>query len=357
MNERRFKMSDRKDLKKTKTLMTRRDFVKTSGLLLGGISLGGIPSNALAQPATNWKYYYFTPPLHHDTVTMKEFARDIQALTNNELQITIYPGGELPYRPTEAVNIVRDRFVDGAGCVGDFVAGSVPILNLTNLPMLITDLNEMQKAMESFAPYVEKELEKRGIRLLFWHFNSQKCIFGRGEPIEKLEHIKGKKIRTFGVPDSQFIKRLGATPVSMPNTEVPTAMQRGVMDAFIASAFFSVGSRWDELCDWSYLIDMTAIAVYEVISIPSLKKLSAAHSKKLFDTAAKYHTRWNGEIVQLEKKSRKAMADKGKKMIKISEKDRLEATEIIKPYWEEWANSAGPEAVEALKHVRNTLKK
>jgi TRAP-type C4-dicarboxylate transport system substrate-binding protein len=337
--------------------ITRRDFLKDTGLVLGAISLASMPYNTLAQSVSKWKYYYFTPPLHHDTVTMKEYAKEIQQRTDDQLQITIYPGGELPYRPTEAVNIVRDRFVDGAGCVGDFVAGSVPILNLTNLPMLITDLSEMEKAMLSFTPYVEKELAKRSVRLLFWHFNSQKCIFGRGKPIEKLGDIKGKKIRTFGVPDSQFIKRLGATPVSMPNTEVPTAMQRGVMDAFIASAFFSVGSRWDELCDWSYLIDMTAIAVYEVVSVPSLKKLSAANSKIVFDTAAKYHARWNREIVELEKKSRKAMADKGKKMIKISDKDRLKATEIIKPYWQEWADSAGSEAVEALRRVRNTLKK
>ena len=337
--------------------ITRRDFIKDTGLILGAISLAGVPYNILAQSVNKWKYYYFTPPMHHDTVTMKEYAKEIEQRTNGQLQITVYPGGELPYRPTEAVNIVRDRFVDGAGCVGDFVAGSVPILNLTNLPMLITDLSEMEKAMVSFAPYVEKELEKRGVRLLFWHFNSQKCIFGRGKPIENLDDIKGKKIRTFGVPDSQFMKRLGATPVSMPNTEVPTAMQRGVMDAFIASAFFSVGSRWDELCDWSYLIDMTAIAVYEVISVPSVKKLSATNSKIVFDTAAKYHTRWNREIVELEKKSRKAMADKGKKMIRISDKDRLKATEIIKPYWQEWADSAGPDAVKALQRVRSALKK
>jgi TRAP-type C4-dicarboxylate transport system substrate-binding protein len=350
-------MASKKNGSELRKGITRRDFIKDAGLILGAISLAGVPYNALAQSVSKWKYYYFTPPMHHDTVTMKEYAKEIQQRTNDQLQITIYPGGELPYRPTEAVNIVRDRFVDGAGCVGDFVAGSVPILNLTNLPMLITDLSEMEKAMVSFTPYVEKELAKRSVRLLFWHFNSQKCIFGRGKPIEKLGDIKGKKIRTFGVPDSQFIKRLGATPVSMPNTEVPTAMQRGVMDAFIASAFFSVGSRWDELCDWSYLIDMTAIAVYEVVSVPSLKKLPAANSRIVLDTAAKYHTRWNREIVELEKKSRKAMADKGKKMIKISDKDRLKATRIIKPYWQEWADSAGPEAVEALKRVRNTLKK
>ena len=290
----------------------RRDFLKKSGMILGAVSLGGIPFETRAQNVAKWKYYYYTPPLHHDTVTMKEFAKEVQQLTGNQVQITIYPGGELPYPPTEAVNIVRDKFVDGAGAVSDFVAGSVPLLNLMNLPMLVTDLDEMTKAMKIFMPYAEKEFEHAGARTLFWHFNSQKCVFGRGKPVSSLDDLKGMKIRSFGVADAQFIQRLGAIPVAMPNTEVPQAMQRGVMDAFIASAFFTLGSRWDDLMDWAYLIDMAVISVYEVVSIPSLKGLSADHSKTLFDVAGKYQTRWNQEIVELEKKARVDMANKGK---------------------------------------------
>ena len=207
--------------------LRRRDFLKKSGMILGAVSLGSIPFETQAQDVLKWKYYYYTPPLHHDTVTMKDFAKDVEKLTGNQLQIAIYPGGELPYAPMEALNIVRDKFVDGAGAVSDFVAGSAPLLNLMNLPMLVTDLNEMTKAMKVFMPYVEKDFEHRGIRTLFWHFNSQKSIFGRGKPVSSLEELKGMKIRSFGVPDAQFLQRLGATPVSMPNTEVPQAMQRG----------------------------------------------------------------------------------------------------------------------------------
>jgi TRAP-type C4-dicarboxylate transport system substrate-binding protein len=286
-----------------------------------------------------------------------EFAKEVQQLTGNQIQITVHPGGELPYVPTEALNIVRDRFVGGAGAVSDFVAGSAPLLNLMNLPMLVTDLNEMTKAMKIFVPYVEKEFETRGIRILFWHFNSQKSIFGRGKPVSNLDDLKGMKIRSFGVADAQFIQRLGAIPVAMPNTEVPQAMQRGVMDAFIASAFFTVGSRWDDLIDWAYLIDMAVISVYEVISIPSLREVSSANSKTLFDVAGKYHTRWNQEIVELEKKARVDMANKGKKMFQASGKDRTRSIEVMKAYWPEWAKSVGPAAIEALGQVRETLGK
>jgi TRAP-type C4-dicarboxylate transport system substrate-binding protein len=335
----------------------RREFLKKSGMILGAVSLGGIPFETRAQNVAKWKYYYYTPPLHHDTVTMKEFAKVVEQLTGNQVQITIHPGGELPYAPMEALNIVRDKFVDGAGAVSDFVAGSAPLLNLMNLPMLVTDLNEMTKAMKVFMPYVEKDFEVRGIRTLFSHFNSQKCVFGRGKPVSSLNDLKGMKIRSFGVPDAQFIQRLGAIPVAMPNTEVPQAMQRGVMDAFIASAFFTLGSRWDDLMDWAYLIDMAVVSVYEVVGVPSLKGLSADQSKTLFDLAVKYQERWNQEIVELERKARVDMANKGKKMLQATENDRAKAMEIIKPYWSEWAKSVGPNAVEALQKVRETLNK
>lgn len=341
----------------SKTGLTGRNFARKCGIILFAISLGVFPFKAAGKNVTKWKYYQITPPLHHDSITFKEFTKEVERLTNGQLQITAHTGGELPYRPNEAVNIVRDRFVDGGTAVSDFVAGSIPILNLTNLPMLVTSERELSRAMKVFEPYVEKELNKRGVRILFWHFNSMKCIFGRGEPIENLNDIKGKKIRTFGVPDSQFIKRLGGTPVSMPNTEVPTAMQRGVMDAFIASAFFTLGCKWDELCDWGYLFDMSAIMSFETLSIASVKELSNENSKILFDTAARYHTRWHKEILDLEKKARMIMVKKGKKMIEITEKDRASSTEIIKPYWQEWADSVGADAPEALRKVRDALGK
>ena len=109
--------------------------------------------------------------------------------------------------------------------------------------------------------------------------------------------------------------------------------------------------------EWAYLIDMAVVSVYEVVGIPSLKGLSSEHSKTLFDLAGKYQTRWNQEIVELEKKARVDMANKGKKMLQATESDRAKAMEVIKPYWGEWANSVGPNAVEALQKVRETLNK
>lgn len=319
--------------------------------------IGALPFTAHAAGPIKWKYYHITPPLHHDVSTMREFAADVQKLTNGELQIKVYSLGEVPYKPTEAVSVIRDRFMDGGVLVSDFVSGEIPLFNFTNLPMLVTDVDEQAKAMPILVPYLERELKKRGLTLLFWRYNSQKGLFGRGKAIEGLDDFKGRKIRSFGSADAEFLKRLGAIPVTMPSTEVSTAMQRGVMDAFIASAFYSVGLRWDENCDWGYLMNMTAITSYECVNSNSLAELSAANQKVLFDTAAKYQIRWNKEIVELEDQARASMAKGGKKLLKMTKEDRLKATELMKPFWSDWANSMGADAVEALRKVRDVLGK
>jgi TRAP-type transport system periplasmic protein len=338
-----------------RTRVTRRTLLKGMGTAIGGAMLSGFPGIISAEEAIKWRYYAYTPPLHQYTKMLKEIAQEVEQKTNKRLQITVFPGGELPYNPTEVFNIVRDRFVEGGEAVADFVAGSVPITNLTNLPMLATNLKELEEAMKVFQPYVQGELDRMGLQILFWDFGSIKAIYGKGKPVEKLSDLKGRRIRAFGAVDSQFVRLLGATPVALPPTEVPQAMQRGVMDAFIASAQFAVGSKWDELTQWGYLLEMSGIAIYETVNRAALQALPQDVSKILTETASAYQKRWNSTVAAMEKTGREAMEKKGIKLVTASAEDQKRARELAAPYWEEWAKSVGPKAVQALQEVRKAL--
>ncbi len=335
----------------------RRTLLKGIGATLGGAVLSGIPNPVMSQEVIKWRYYAYTPPLHQYTLLLKELAQEVEQKTKKRLQITVFPGGELPYNPTEVFNIVRDRFVEGGEAVADFVAGSVPLLNLTNLPMLITSLAELEIGMKAFMPHVQGELERMGQQPLFWDFGSMKVIFGKGKPVEKLSDLKNLRVRAFGAVDSRFVRLLGGTPVALPPTEVPQAMQRGVMDAFIASAQFTVGSKWDDLIQWGYLLEMSAIAMYETVNRAAFQALPADITKILTETASGFQKKWNSSVFALEKTSRESMQKKGIKLIAPTAEEQKHARDLATPTWDEWAKSVSPKAVQALQDVRKALGK
>lgn len=337
--------------------MNRRTVLKGLGAVIGGAMLSGAPALVRSQEVIKWRYYAYTPPLHQYTLLLKEFAQEVEQKTNKRLQITVFPGGELPYNPTEVLNIVRDHFVEGGEAVADFVAGSVPLLNLTNLPMLLTNLGELETGMKAFMPHVQGELERMGQQSLFWDFGSIKVIFGKGKPVEKLSDLKNIRIRAFGAVDSKFVRLLGGTPVALPPTEVPQAMQRGVMDAFIASAQFTVGSKWDDLIQWGYLLEISGIAMYETVNRAAFQALPPDVSKVVTETASAFQKKWNSSVLALERTSRESMQKKGIKLITASPEDYKQALNIAAPTWDEWANAVSPKGVQALKDVRKAVGK
>lgn len=346
------------DYPRTPRHIPRRIFLKGIGAsVAGGVVVSGLPNLTIAQEAIKWRFYSYTPPLHHYTKLCVDMAAEVARRTDNRLQITVVTAGEVPYNPTESLDIVRDRYVDAGEAVADFVAGSLPILNLTNLPMLLVSLQELDQGAKAFQPFVEQELQRMNQELLFRHFASLKVFFGRGAPVEKLSDLKGRRIRAFGLTDSQFVRLLGAVPVAFPNTEVAQAMQRGVIDGFIASAQFTVGSKWDQLIQWGYLLEFSAINVYDTANRAAVEALPPDVKKILFEVADEYKKKWDTVIPQLEDDARGKMQKDGVKLVSASDADKTEAKNLAVPYWSQWANSVGPNAVDALQQVRKAVGK
>ena len=78
-------------------------FLIVTGLFAAGTGL------SFAKDQSNWRFYMYTPPGHHYTRIMKEMSADIAAQTQDKLKITVVTAGEVPYNPTQVLDIVRGR--------------------------------------------------------------------------------------------------------------------------------------------------------------------------------------------------------------------------------------------------------
>ncbi len=123
--------------------------------------------------------------------------------------------------------------------------------------------NELAESHEGFA----QEWEDMAMSPL-WFASIGPAVLGAQEPVESLDWLEGKSIRSTGY-FTDALNAVGANPVAMPNSDVYESVQRGVIDAFYASTLdgaaldnrhFEVTSHWYDLGAGEYVTIATAMS-------------------------------------------------------------------------------------------------
>src|SRR5690606_38184716 len=110
-----------------------------------------------------------------------------------------------------------------------------PNVNALSLPFLLSTPDQIQEAITD--PAVRKavfsDMEAKNVTPVAIWMNGPRDLGYRGsKAIKTPEDMKGVKIRVQSIPvDIAAMKAAGAHVVAMSWSEVPTAMQQGVLDA------------------------------------------------------------------------------------------------------------------------------
>ena len=316
-----------------------------------------LPWGTGAWAATKWDYYVFVGITHPIGQYAKEFAEEVKKRTGGELEIIVRPAGELPYRATEVVRTTGQGQVQLADGYMGFIAGDAKVAALSGLPFLVTTAEELKKAMGALEPFVIKELERFGATILFWYTWPPQNVWGRGEPISTIDGFKGRKIRATSPEQTEMLRRFGAVPVTFTTPEVPAAAQRGAMDGNLTAGFNLLGAKWYEFTEWGFLPDIhIGGPSYILVSKKALDALTPELRKTLQTVAGEFHQRMFREIPAREEQDRKTLETAHKiRLIRPAPAEMEKGRKLMEPYWAEWAQARGPQAVEALRKVREAL--
>jgi TRAP-type C4-dicarboxylate transport system substrate-binding protein len=329
--------------------------------LLTGLGLGLAsfwPPRISSAQTTVWKYYAFTAARNPATQLLFDFVKDAKELTKGQLDIRVYPQGELPYQPSDAASITSKHLVDLANAEVSYLAGEVPVSPLMSMPLMIGTKDDAYKAGEIFIPYLDKVLqEKYNARILWWYAWPPRKIIGQGQAPKSLADLHGKKIRFPGPIGAEFLVRLGMVPVNINPGDVPTALQRGTLDGTSGAYVFLDGTKWYELCHWGYEIETGGVLNLTLVNKESYEKVASEVKDVLQNLARKYTSKGTELGYRLEDQSRAKFEKAGIKFVQPSAADLEQAREKITPFWTEWASSKGPEAAEVLKRIRQGINK
>lgn len=172
--------------------------------------------------------------IHH---WMKTFKAAVEARAPGRIKVELYPASQLGAIP---------RMVEGAafGTIECFVTASSfltsldPRFEMFDVPGLIADTAHAQRV------FSDPELRRlafgfggsKGLESISAFMHSPQHVVSR-KPIRTMADFSGQKIRVLSTPmQIEPLRKLGASPVPMPLSEVMSALQNGAIDGFIAAA-------------------------------------------------------------------------------------------------------------------------
>jgi TRAP-type C4-dicarboxylate transport system substrate-binding protein len=302
-------------------------------------------------PAAEWNFYmHQSAPNFATSRGAKLFTEEIEKATGGALKVRLHLAGTLQISASNVTQAVGGNVVQ----IGDdlFNSGNIPVAGIPRLPMLIQSYEDFAKADAVLAPYIEKSFAQKGSTVLASYTYPLQFMWGR-KKLESLEDIKGMKLRVAQPEQGEFVRRFGGTSITMSAPEVPSALDRGVVDGIFTAGVGAV--LWKDLLKYGYVLIINVNNSYFIANTEAYSKLAPdlqAKVRKASEDAA----RWDQETMQKEEaESVQVLTTAGYTFTKAKPAENARAVAAMTPYWDEWAKSRGPAIVEALAKVRAAL--
>jgi TRAP-type C4-dicarboxylate transport system substrate-binding protein len=169
----------------------------------------------------------------------------IESESKGGIKLKVFLSGKLGGEKEMVEDTKKGTLHMFGGSVGALAASHVPELNVFELPYIFTSDAEADYVLNKVRGDVAKLLNDRGFTMVMWAENGWHGYGVKGKCIEKMEDMKGKKMRSQESSiHLETYRAFGASPVEMPVPEVMSALQNNVVDGYSNTPLFSFATSW-----------------------------------------------------------------------------------------------------------------
>lgn len=305
-----------------------------------------------------------TSPTHpYVTELTQPWADYVNEKTGGRVKVYLFPNVALgPHNKT------YDDMSGGVYDLGIIVAGLMPDtpmfpMSIADLPFGINDPYVATEVMTKFQDKYMKDVFGKGVTFLSTSATDAYQLLSK-EPIEKLDDVKNLKINSNlqGVID--VIKRWGAAPVTMPNTDIYEALERGIIDGAVYTGSGVSSFKFYEVAHYMTIMNFAGASQTLAISTAAFEKLPPDIQQMFIeDFGPRYAEMLADMYTRLAESSaatfEENVKDKGGRVIQLSDEETAKFQDAGKPYWDSWveeANKRGYPGDEMMADFRAWLK-
>jgi tripartite ATP-independent transporter DctP family solute receptor len=199
--------------------------------LAAAAALAASPA-ALAQQAKTieWRYGHMNPPNSAAGMQAQWLAEAIAKYSNGQIKVTVYPSSQLG-----KLQELAEAVSTGTIALSHNTAGGIGSLHepfgALDTPYLYRDVDHLMKVVDVNSPVMRKLndglVKSAGVRVLYaYYFGTRQLTANKA--VMQPSDLTGQKIRAIPFPIyMSTVQGLGAVPVPVDWSEVPTALATG----------------------------------------------------------------------------------------------------------------------------------
>jgi TRAP-type transport system periplasmic protein len=250
---------------------------------LAGLVLASTFFSATARAETEVRIATLAPAGSPWMSVLDKAAAEIKEKTAGRVTLKYFEGGQQGDE-RDFVRKIKLGQLDGAAVTSIGLSMIEESIRVLELPMLFKSAEEVDYVADKMWPYFQKKFEKKGFKLndrgeVGWIYFISK------DKIDSLQGLKSLKIWQWG--DDKLVgamfKKLGLNGVPLGVPEVDASLTSGRINAAYGSPLAAVALQWSTKVKFMTTMPMSFAIGATVVSLESLKKLSAEDQKTVED--------------------------------------------------------------------------
>ncbi|HDH86530.1 MAG: C4-dicarboxylate ABC transporter substrate-binding protein [Deltaproteobacteria bacterium] len=330
--------------------MKKNIFLKLVGLAIIALFIGSLlPASSMAAPI-KLNYANFPPAPTFPCVQMERWKKEVEKRTGGKVAIKTFPGGTLLGAKNMMDGVIAGTADIGCLCMA-YQPGRFLVTNATALPVGFPNATVASLALwDIYNKYKPKAFAK--VKVLTMFTCAPANIYAK-KAVKNLEDLKGLELRASGGV-AQALKALGATPVGMPQSATPEALQKGVVQGAASSLETLMDFKYAEICKYVTIFNGPVYPFAVVMNVDKWNSLPK-DVQKVMDGMGVEQAFWTGNYMDkhVDKSVEWSKKNHNIEITKLTKKELANWNRLLRPLKDQWITKAKAKGLPARAILRD----
>lgn len=300
--------------------------------IVAAAALFALSAGAGAQERVTLRISSFTPPPHWtNSQLFQPWAQELEKKSGGKVKATLLAGNSAFGKIENQTDQVKAGATDLAWVMNGVPRGRFQRSLIMDLPFMAQDAYSATRTLWAMLPTHLKE-DYAGFKVLAITCHNPGDFFFRDKKVERIEDIRGLRIRAPSSQVQALLTHLGAVPVTMGPGQIYESLEKGTMDGLLSVYDGVRGFRLESLVKYA-LSAGVYVTCFNITMNESKYNSLPPDVKKLIDETT--GERWIEAMPQLWDKNdeagRQLALSKGLQVVAVSAEQRNKWREQARP--------------------------